>query len=329
MKKKLKLFGLLIVCMIFVQNDWKIDLNKITEKIKIEEFENVFNNLSSKFDTIKNLNISETEKIISDVNEKDVEIHFLDVGQGDCILIKSGEHAMLIDAGDNDQGTKIQNYLIKQGISKLDYLVLTHPDADHIGGADVIITKFEIKKILMSDYEKDTKTYRDVIDAIKYKNVNFVYPEVGTTYEFNNIPFTIIGTENDYEDANNNSIVVKFTHGSNDFLFMGDCEAEGEEELLNNATEWLNDIEVLKIGHHGSKSSSTEEFISTIKPEFGVISCAEENDYGHPHSGPLNTLRKYNVNVYRTDEQGTIIVTSNGENLIWNMSPSDSWQSGS
>lgn len=255
-----------------------------------------------------------------------MEVHFIDVGQGDATLIKADGHAMLIDAGENDKGTAVQLYLEKQGVEQLDYLVLTHTDSDHIGGADVIISKFDIGQIFLSDFEKDNKTYRELMDSMKSRNMTYFCPEVGTEYELGSAVFTIIAPNDTYEDPNNSSIALIIDYDGNSFLFSGDCEEEAEQDILANGMSL--DVDVYKVGHHGSRSSSAEEFLDAMSPEYAVISCEEGNSYGHPHAQTLNNLRARRIKVFRTDEQGSIIAFSDGTNITWNCSPSDSWQSG-
>ncbi len=255
-----------------------------------------------------------------------MEVHFIDVGQGDCTLIKCNGKSMLIDAGDNDKGTAVQLYLKKQGIKNLDYLVLTHPDADHIGGADVIVTKFGIDQIFMSPYEKDNKTYDELIQAIDYKNMKWSTPSVGSQYTLGNASFTIIAPNDTYEDPNNSSIGLILKNGKNSFLFTGDAEEEAESDILGNKINISADV--YQAGHHGSKTASSSVFLKKVNPTYAVISCAEGNKYGHPHSATLNNLRTMGVQVFRTDEQGSIVAISNGSTITWNCAPSETWQAG-
>lgn len=269
-----------------------------------------------------------THETESDGESADGEltVQFIDVGQGDCTLLVSAGHAMLIDCGDSNQGTKIQNYLIKQGIKKLDYLILTHPDADHIGGAPVIITKFDIEQVYMSDYEKQTKTYEKVIDALEYKRLGWETPTVGDSMVFGDTKITFLAPSKQYDDPNNASIAFIVSNGENSFLFSGDAETEAEADILNTGYEIKADV--YHVGHHGSRTSSSENFLETMNPSYAVISCGEDNDYGHPHSETLNHLRERDIKVFRTDEQGTTIASSDGKNITWSCSPSDSWKSG-
>jgi len=255
-----------------------------------------------------------------------VEVHFIDVGQGDATLIISGEHSMLIDAGDETKGTAIQNYLQKRNIQKLDYLVLTHPDADHIGGAPVIITKFDIDTVFVSNYEKDNNTYRKLIQALDNKRLNGVTPEVGSQYMLGTAQITILGPNKTYDNPNDASLALMIQNGDNKFLFTGDAEEAAEKDIQEAQTDLSADV--YHAGHHGSRTSTSQEFFAAVCPSYAVISCGEENSYGHPHAETLNTFRANGVKVYRTDEQGSIIATSDGKEISWSCSPSETWLAG-
>lgn len=258
----------------------------------------------------------------------ELEVHFIDVGQGDATLIKCGSEAMLIDAGENDQGMLVQNYIKKQGVKSLDYLIVTHPDSDHCGGADVIITKYDIDTVIMPNYSKDTATYRDVIQALDYKKYPVTEPVVGDIYRLGDAKFTIIApNKEDYGDeANNYSVGILLEHGDKKFVFTGDAEEEAEQDMIENEIDISADV--LKAGHHGSRTSSMGEFIYAVHPEYAVISCGEDNEYGHPHAATLNTFRSLGIKVFRTDEQGSLIAVSDGSEITWNAAPSDTWKAG-
>lgn len=261
--------------------------------------------------------------------EGTLQVHYIDVGQGDSILLMQGEHSMLIDAGDNNCGTRVQSYLQANSIDTLDYVIGTHPDSDHIGGLDVIIYKFDCNQIWMPHYSKDTKTYEDVLMAVKEKNYKITSPVAGDNFMLGQAQVEVLspGEDADYgEDANNYSIAVKVTYGEQSFLFTGDCEATAEEDMLERDIDLQADV--MKAGHHGSDTSNTKDFLEAVNPKVCVISCGEENDYGHPRAEVLNNLRDLGVDVYRTDEQGTIVAVSDGSEVTWNTSPSQSWQSG-
>ena len=259
-------------------------------------------------------------------SQESLEVHYIDVGQGSATLLKSGRHAMLIDTGDSDQGTKIQLYLTKQGVENLDYLVLTHPDADHIGGAPVIITKFGIGQLFLSNYEKDNKTTQKVRDAMQYKGLTASDCQVGDTYTLGNASFTILAPVKEYADSNNASIALMVQNGNNRFLFTGDCEAEAEADLIASGADLSADVYLA--GHHGSDTASSQAFMDAVSPTYAVISCGEGNSYGHPHAEVLNRFRSMGIQVFRTDEQGSVIAESDGTGITWNCAPSETWQAG-
>lgn len=263
---------------------------------------------------------------VQEVSEQ-MEVHFLDVGQGDCTIIKSGEHTMLIDAGNNNKGTEVQEYLQSKGIDKLDYIVGTHPDADHIGGLDIVMKRIENEEILLPDVKKDTRTYEEVIEVANMKNNNIHHPEPGEQYALGEATFTIIAPNGaGYESVNDNSIGILLEHGENRFLFVGDAEETSEEEMLENEIDLQADV--YKVSHHGSRTATTEEFLEAVDPEYAVISSGEGNSYGHPHAEVLNRLRMEGVKTFRTDEQGTIVAISDGKEIRFNMSASDEWTPG-
>lgn len=256
-----------------------------------------------------------------------LEVHYIDVGQGDCTLIRCGGKTLVIDAGDNTKGTSIQYYLTSKGVTKIDYLIGTHPDADHIGGLDVLINKFDIGMLFMPDTEKDTRTYDDVLQAAKYKSLKITVPKPGAVYSLGTATFQVVSTGYDYGDKTNNwSIAIRVVNGSNSFLFTGDAEEEAEQDMLK--TGYTLSSDVYKASHHGSRTASTESFLKTVNPKFAVISCGANNDYGHPHAEVMNRLRSMGVSIYRTDEQGTIIATSDGSTIKWSTMPTDSWTAG-
>lgn len=266
------------------------------------------------------------ESLTDNEDTSEMQVHFIDVGQGDATLILCDGEAMLIDAGDNSKGTVVQNYLNKQGIKELKYLILTHTDADHIGGADVIVTKFDIDTVFMGDFPKDNKTYGELLGALDYRQLTWSTLNVGNAYRLGSAEFTIIAPNRTYSDPNNSSIGLLLENGNDSFLFTGDAEEEAEYDILANGLEI--ECDVFKAGHHGSRTANTEAFLEAASPEYVVISCEEGNSYGHPHAGPLNSFRSMGMKVYRTDEQGSIVAVSNGEKITWNCAPSESWQVG-
>lgn len=256
-----------------------------------------------------------------------LEVHFLDVGQGDATLIVCGEGAMLIDAGNNSWGDDVRDYLEYQGISDLDYVIGTHPDADHIGGLDTVIEAFDCGMVMMPDYEKDTKTYEEVIEVMDEKGLELTVPEAWSVYELGEAAFTVVAPIGEYgSNANDYSVGILLEHGDNRFLFTGDAEEESEQDMLASGMDLSADV--FKTAHHGSSTANTEAFLEAVKPEYAVISCGEGNSYGHPHAETLNRLRAMGVQVFRTDEEGTIVASSDGSSITFNVPPSQSWQAG-
>ena len=248
-----------------------------------------------------------------------LQVHFIDVGQGDSILIKMpNEEVMLIDAGKNGEGDDVVNYLRSQGIDTIDYLVGTHPHADHIGGLDDVIKSFKIGSIYMPRKTHTTKTYQEVLLAIQDKGMKINPTEAGKIIvEDDNLKAKILSpiTE-DYEELNDWSAVIKLTYGNNSFLFTGDIEETVEDQLLSSEFNLATDV--LKVSHHGSYSSTTYDFLEAAKPKYGVISVGEGNRYGHPSSRAIKRLKNSNVKLFRTDQQGTIIATSDGDKISFN-----------
>lgn len=255
-----------------------------------------------------------------------MEVHFIDVGQGDAALITCDGHAMLFDAGENDKSVLLQFYLMQQEIDHLDYVVGSHPEADHIGGMDVILLKYDCDKVILPDVAVDTATYRDVLEAMEYKDYESTVPQVGETYHLGEAFFTIIApNEDDYGDnINNYSVGIRLVHGENTFIFTGDAEIQAEEDMLGNGIPL--DAEVLKAGHHGSHDASSVEFVEAVSPEYAVISCGKENDYGHPHKETIAILEDAGAEILRTDELGSIVAISDGTELIWSTEAETVWQ---
>lgn len=268
-------------------------------------------------------------EVAGNKNEKDLlEVHFIDVGQGDAILIKQGEEAMLVDAGNNDKGTIVWGYLRSQKVEKLTYGIGTHTDADHIGGLDVVLYKIPCEKVLLPNDKTDTKTYEEFMDVVEEKQYETVVPRQGAIYPLGEASFQILtNTEKDYEnDSNNSSIAFRLTYGNTSFLLTGDAEEEAEEDMLMSGLSLQSDV--YKVAHHGANNANSESFLQEVLPRYSVISCGEGNSYGHPRAEVMNRLREMGVLVFRTDEQGTIVAISNGETIIFNTNPSITWKAG-
>ncbi|HHV71228.1 MAG TPA: MBL fold metallo-hydrolase [Clostridia bacterium] len=256
----------------------------------------------------------------SQTASSELKVHFIDVGQADSILIMNGSQSMLIDAGNNDDEKLVVDYLKEQGISKLDYVIGTHPHEDHIGGLDAVIDNFAIGQVYLPNVPHTTKTFFDVVEAIRKKDLKITLPMPGTTFNLGEGACTILAPNSDsYEDLNNYSIVIKVEYGDTVFLFTGDAEKESETEMLKKGYDLTADV--LKIGHHGSSFSTTEDFLNKVNPQYAVIMCGKGNSYGHPHRETMNRLKNKGIKVYRTDESGTIVCSSDGKNISFNVEP--------
>lgn len=256
----------------------------------------------------------------------ELKVHFLDVGQADSILVQlPNGQTMLIDAGNNSDADFIVSYIKKAGIKKIDYLVGTHPHEDHIGGLDAVIKDFEIGKVIMPNKTHTTATFKDVLTAIQNKGLKITKAEAGKVIlDENGLSIAILAPSgSSYEDLNNYSVVIRVTFGKTSFLFTGDAEDISESEMLARSISLKADI--LKVGHHGSNSSTSKAFLKAVDPTYAVISVGTDNDYGHPTPETINKLKDAGVETYRTDKDGTLIFTSDGKTI--SISKSDLWHS--
>ena len=242
----------------------------------------------------------------------ELKVHFIDVGQGDSILIETpGGQNMLIDAGERDQGEKVVNYIKSQGVDKLHFVVGTHPHSDHIGGLVKVIESIPVEKIYLPRVTHTSRSFENLLEAISNKGLKISTAAAGVKISLADGEASFIApVGEDYEGLNNYSAVIKLTYGSASFLFTGDAEKLSEKEMLANGTDLKADV--LKVGHHGSVSSTSSNFLQAVSPEYAVIMCGSGNDYGHPHKETLAALS--GLEVYRTDSDGTIIISTDGNN---------------
>ncbi len=247
---------------------------------------------------------------------KTLTVSFLDVGQGDSIFIELPEgKTMLIDASESDQADGIIDYIKDRGHDTLDYVVATHPHADHIGGMAEVLEAFDVGEIWMPDADADTKTYERLLNTVADKEIPLHVAEAGKTIlnsESLNIS-VLAPCKDEYDDLNDYSAVLSLTYGKTRFIFTGDAETLSEGEILDSGASLSADV--LKLGHHGSSTSSSEDFVKAVDPKWGVISCGEGNSYGHPHAEILTRFEKLGIELLRTDLLGTIVMTSDGNTV--------------
>ena len=290
-KKKISILGAFLVILFAIFELNGIDLSNMTLDLNKEP-------------TIKEIEVKEQK-------ENDLKVYYLDVGQADCVLIQNKDENMLIDAGNNEDGEKLVTYLKSLGITNFKYVVGTHPHEDHIGGLDNIINSFDIGEVLLPDVYTTTNTFVDVLDAIENKNMEITIPKVNDKYILGDASIDILYSGVEVDDLNDASIVIKLTYGSNSFLFTGDATTKVEKEILDKDLK----VDVYKVAHHGSSTSNSAMFLEKVNPKYGIISCGKDNSYGHPHTEIINRLEKRNIELYRTDELGTILVISDGVNI--------------
>lgn len=293
-KKKLNIFNLLIIILVILYAAFGTDL---------------FKDLKSNLASVSNLTGSE-ETV--DVQANGIlEVYFIDVGQADSILIKVGSENMLIDAGNNKDGSLLVNYFNELGIDGFSYVIATHPHEDHIGGMDDIINNFKIDKFYMPNKISTTKTFEDMLDSLENNGLNYIVPKKGDSFLLGNALFEVVYAGDETNDINDSSIVLKLTYGNNKFLFTGDATSNVEKIILNQDLE----SDVLKVAHHGSSYSSTDKFLNAVEPKYAVISVGKDNTYKHPSNETLKKLNARNIKTYRTDLMGTLIFTSDGRNI--------------
>jgi len=251
------------------------------------------------------------------IGESDLVVRFIDVGQADSTLISYGDNDILIDAGNNDDFPLIEEELKK--IDDLEYIILTHPHEDHIGGADKVIESKWVNsdtKIIMPKKTHTTKTFKDVVKAIKNKSLTITEAVVGDTYSLGEAEFIILSPKNgkNYgKNLNNWSVGMRLKYGNTSFLVCGDAEKESETDMLENGIALNSDV--YQVNHHGSRTSNTDAFLDAVNPKFAVFSCGKDNDYGHPHAEIIEAMKDRNIKCYRTDENGTVVMISDGENI--------------
>ncbi|MCL2398250.1 MAG: MBL fold metallo-hydrolase [Defluviitaleaceae bacterium] len=248
------------------------------------------------------------------IPEGEISIHFIDVGQGDSILIQSADHAVLIDAGPSSAAQNIINHLEYVGVSTIDFVVATHPHADHIGSMPGILDRFDVREVWMPDRYHTTATFDRFLDAIERNGLQYTAVMAGDILSAGDIQMTVVAPNSSgHGGLNDYSISLHMQFGQTSFLFTGDMEAISEVEVLEAG--WNIQSTVLEVSHHGSRTSTTEAFLDAVNPEIAVISVGAGNRYNHPHREVMDRLYERGIQVLRTDELGTIILVTNGETV--------------
>lgn len=259
-------------------------------------------------------------------DESGFELHLLDVGQGLSVLVKADGHYLLYDGGGPRASSYVVSYLKQQGVTDLDYIIISHYDDDHLNGVVGALHVFGCGEVLAPDYVPDTDIYTSYLSAVQEKGVAVTHPKQGDIYTLGDASIEIIGPSS-YDNAseNNNCISVRIDYCGFRFLICGDLEAEGEEDLVNTNTDLSCDLYV--VNHHGSASSSSFYFLDHILPSYVLLSCGQENSYGHPAGEVMERLQSMDCELYRTDRQGTIIACSDGGSIWFNTEPCTDWSS--
>ncbi|GAA0348562.1 ComEC/Rec2 family competence protein [Bacillus horti] len=253
---------------------------------------------------------NETSVVHRPIPDGELMVHYIDVGQGDATLLVSSEATMLIDTGRHD-GQETINYLREQGIKEIDLVVGTHAHADHIGQLAAIMNGFDVREVWMSGEPHTSKTFEDALDAIARSSADYYEPRAGEEFQVGDLTITVVSPKELIGDLNESSISMRIDYGEVSFLFTGDAEEGMEEEMLRSGLPLQADI--FHLGHHGSSTSNTEEFLQRVNPKIAIYSAGKDNSYGHPHNEVIDRLEQLNIEYYGTDFSGTIIINTDGQ----------------
>lgn len=305
------LVALVVLAIRFISPDL---YNEVSKTLFGEENNNLNTSISNESNSeinvtnpenLKDVTIKTSKEITSDFMSDDqtsLKVYFFDVGQADSMLIQNNGENMLIDAGNNEDGEMLVNNLKTLGVEKIDYLVGTHPHEDHIGGMDDIINNFSIGKIFMPNVTTNTKTFEDVLDAAKNKDLQIETPKIGDEFTVGSANCSVVYVGDDKENLNLSSIIIKLNYNNLSYLFTGDAEAEIENKID------VGKINILKVAHHGSDTSSSEKFVKETAPEVAIILVGKDNSYGHPSDEIIKRYEEVGSKIYRTDEVGNIFI---------------------
>ena len=255
-----------------------------------------------------------------------MQVHFLDVEQGLSIVVQLEDKVLIYDGGDRETSSFVVSYLQDLGVTEIDYMISSHYDSDHLAGLIGCLNTFDVKQVIGSDYKHDSSLYTSFMKAVKKEGLKMQYPEVGTTYNFGDAEITILAPKEIGEDSNANSVAIKLTYGESDFIFTGDADYASEREMAASGIDL--DCEVLSLAHHGSSTGNSSLFLEKTTPEVAVISCAKGNSYGHPHVEVVELLEAMEIEVFRSDVQGTVIAYTDGKTITWSQAPCNDYTDG-
>lgn len=247
-------------------------------------------------------------------------VHFLDVGQGVSVLLESDGHYAIYDGGGPERSSYVVSYLQEQGIESFDYIIASHYDLDHISGLVGVVNVFPANTILGPNYVGDTDIYASLINKINEKDESIVSPSVGDTYTLGSATLEVLAPLELYADPNECSIVIKASCNGSSALLTGDASNQSENAMISSGADLSSDI--LMVGHHGSAAATSEEFLNSVNPQYAVISCGSDNKFRHPAQDTMTRLQNRNLNLFRTDLQGTVTATLDGNGISWNTEPS-------
>ena len=247
--------------------------------------------------------------------EETLTVHYIDVGQADCALLECGGEFMLIDGGNVADSSLVVSYLEKQGVEELSLVVSTHAHEDHVGGLPGVLAVYPVGAVWSPTKTYASKCFDDFLYYVNQQGLEITIPKAGDRFSLGDAQIRVLGPVTNYAEPNNTSIVLMVQFGENRFLFTGDMELEAENDMLDAGADVKADV--LKVGHHGSETSTGYRFLYAVDPDYGVISVGKGNSYGHPHEAPMSRLEDAEVTLYRTDELGTVIAVSDGKNITF------------
>ena len=253
-------------------------------------------------------------------------VHFLDVGQGLAIFVQCDGMNLIYDGGDKSTSSEVVAYLKNMGVETIDYLISSHYDSDHVSGLIGCLNAFDVKNVIGSNYVHSSSLYTSFMDAVKEEGLKMQYPKVGTKYAFGDAVITILAPKEIGKDSNANSVAIKLSYGESDFIFTGDADYGSERQMVASGINL--DCEVLSLAHHGSSTGNSSLFLEKTVPEWAVISCSKDNDYGHPHVEVVELLEAMEIDVFRSDVQGTVIATTDGKTITWSEAPCNDYSDG-